>query len=214
MESLSLSSAPSEVVAWFRTCERAAEQTDAADEAWPEWSLAADLCVGRTQSPGERRPMNPHRRAGSMQENAFQTRSGREHAAVWRWLGGQAPGWWSGHVAFRGPKRVIVVGGTRWAVHFNIHANRRSLRAKKLYLSAMLSVLPEGVTRVETHRLMRSGWFRAFKQHVAAYGYGGGWRDSRWGRSAVFVKELAGLADVKAEVRRVREYDLSVAARQ
>ena len=27
---------------------QAAEQTDAADEAWSGWSLAADLCVGRT----------------------------------------------------------------------------------------------------------------------------------------------------------------------
>jgi hypothetical protein len=135
---------------------------------------------------------------------------GNPLASMWLWLDRQGPAWWTGHVAFRGPKRVIVVAGTRWAVHFNIHGNRRSRQSSKVYLSAMLSVLPEGVTKADTHRLMRSGWFRAFKQHVSRYGYLGGWRDQRWGRSAVFVKDLRDLADVKSEVARVRKYALRV----
>ena len=136
--------------------------------------------------------------------------NGNPLGPVAQWLRGQAPDWWTGHIGFRGPKRALVVNGTRWAVYFNIHGNRPSSRSAKVHLSAMLSVLPEGVTRTETHRLMRSGWFRAFKRQVAAYGYLGGWRDNRWGRSAVFVKDLADLAEVKAEVARVRKYNLRV----
>ena len=137
-------------------------------------------------------------------------RNGHTLGPMWQWLGEQAPDWWTGHIGFRGPKRAVVVNGTRWALYFNVHCNRPSSCSPKVYLSAMLSVLPEGVTTSQTHRLMRSGWFRAFKRHVAAYGYLGGWRDSRWGRSAVFVKDLANLAEVKAEVARVRKYSLRV----
>jgi hypothetical protein len=137
-------------------------------------------------------------------------RQGNPLAPVWRFLDAQGPLWWTGHCAFRGPKRVLLVNGTRWAMHFNIHGNRSSPRSSRVYLSAMLSVLPEGVTKAETHRLMRSGWFKAFKQHVAVYGYRGGWRDYRWGRNAVFVKDLRDLADVKADVARVHEYRLRV----
>jgi hypothetical protein len=138
------------------------------------------------------------------------TPNGNPLVPVWEWLDGQAPAWWTGHIAFRGPKRTVVVDGTRWTVYFNIHGNRPSRGSSKVQLSAMLSVLPEGVTKAQTHRLMRSGWFRAFKRHVASYGYLGGWRDARWGRSAVFVKDLADLGELKAEVARVRKYRLRV----
>ena len=44
-----------------RSNERAAEQTDAADEARPDWSLAADLCVGRTMTDRDKKLFVPGR---------------------------------------------------------------------------------------------------------------------------------------------------------
>jgi hypothetical protein len=50
---------------------------------------------------------------------------------------------------------------------------------------------------------------RPVRQEMLRHGYSGGWRDSRWGSSAIFIKELADLPAVRAEVILIRQYDLA-----
>ena len=129
-------------------------------------------------------------------------------APYWRWLATETPEWWNHSIAFGGPTTVLTIDGTRWTVHFNIHATRRSRRAAP-YVTAVLSILPKTSRAAAATRIKRGRWVRALGQEVRKYGYFGGWRDSRWGSSAIFIKELQDLSAVKAELARIRQYDLA-----
>jgi hypothetical protein len=76
-----------------------------------------------------------------------------------------------------------------------------------------LSVLPERVPLPQQRRVKLGGWLAAIRREVDAWGYFGGWRDARWGSSAIFVKELPDLAAVKAEMARIPNYDLALPLR-
>ena len=108
---------------------------------------------------------------------------------------------------FGGPSKKVTIDGVRWSVTFNIHVTRRSRRAGP-YASAGLSVVPSTSRAAVVKRIRRGGWVRVIGKQLRAYGYSGGWRDSRWGGAAMWFKDLGTLAAVKAEAAKIRGYDV------
>jgi hypothetical protein len=129
-------------------------------------------------------------------------------APLWTWFATQSPLWWSGHVAFHGPRRTLTIDGTRWSIYFNVHANRRSPRSPKASFTAGIAILPVALRKPLADRVRRGGWLRALRREVLRHGYYGGWRDARWGGHGVFFKDLPNLQEVQAEVERMKHYDL------
>src|SRR5262245_11302347 len=87
-----------------------------------------------------------------------------------RWLATQSPEWWNHSIAFGGPTRVLSVDGTRWTVHFNIHATRRSARSKA-YVTAVLSILPKTRNAADLRRIKRGAWMRPVRKQMTRHGY-------------------------------------------
>ncbi len=129
-------------------------------------------------------------------------------AAFWIWLNEQGPPWWNHGVMFGGPSRVHTIEGTRWTIIFNIHVTRGSRRTKP-YTTAGLSIVPAKAKDIEARRIRRGLWVKAVGQEMTRHGYRGGWRDSRWGGAAMWLKELPTLDALREEVARIPEYDVA-----
>jgi hypothetical protein len=129
-------------------------------------------------------------------------------APFWLWLSRQGPPWWNHGVMFGGPSQVRTIDSVRWRITFNVHATRRSRRAKP-YPTAGLSIVPAKVKDMEKGRIRRGRWVRVVGHEIKRHGYSGGWRDSRWGGAAMWFKELPTLEAMQAEVKQIPEYDVA-----
>src|SRR5207244_176119 len=63
-------------------------------------------------------------------------------APLWNWFASQGPLWWNTHVAFHGPRRILLIDGARWMMYLNIHGGRQTARTSKIRLTAGISIQP------------------------------------------------------------------------
>jgi len=108
-------------------------------------------------------------------------------------------------------RRIIVVDGSPWTVCFKVHVvpadgGSRSL----LRFKSSITVWPPELSKHEDARLARLGWFRRFEQALRRAGYHGKWSKSPQGRWADFWKDLAGVAGVRREAKRLEKLKLPV----
>jgi hypothetical protein len=109
---------------------------------------------------------------------------------------------------FGGPSQIRTIDGIRWTITFKIHVTRRSVRTKP-YPTSGLSIVPANVKDIEDGRIRGGRWVRAVGQQMKVRGYIGGWRDSRWGGAAIWMKELRTLDALRAELMQIPEYDVA-----
>jgi len=106
-------------------------------------------------------------------------------------------------------RRIVEVDGSPWAVCLKVHVvpgdggGRSPLRFK-----SSVTVWPPELSRDEEARLARVGWFRRFEQVLQRAGYHGKWSKSPQGRWADFWKDLADVADVRREAKRLEKLKL------